>query len=45
MAAVLTLNTLFSDPVAGFDYLAARLDSFARESRASRTDPRRRQSR
>jgi hypothetical protein len=45
MAAALTLNTLFSDPVAGFDYLAARLDSFARDSRSSRTDPRRGQSR
>jgi hypothetical protein len=44
MAAVLTLNTLFSDPVAGFDYLAVRLDSFSRESRSSRTEPRRRQS-
>ena len=31
MATVLTLNVILSDPVAGFDYLASRLDSVKRD--------------
>ena len=38
MATVLTLNVILSDPVAGFDYLASRLDSVRnRRSELSRT--------
>jgi hypothetical protein len=39
LATALTLNVVFSDPIAGFDYLATRFDREARKPSRGRRPP------
>jgi hypothetical protein len=39
LATVLTLNVVLSDPIAGFDYLAARFDLSGRKRRRTEAEP------